>query len=47
MSDADNFKASESVYFNQLAEKYVPRGSPPEKIREEMELALERKKSEI
>jgi hypothetical protein len=34
IAEADNFKASESTYFNQLAEKYVPRGSPPEKIRE-------------
>lgn len=40
LSDAENFKASESVFFNQLTEKYVPRGSAPEKIREEMELAL-------
>lgn len=38
---------SESAFFNQLAEKYVPRGTPAEKVREEMELALERKRSEI
>lgn len=33
MSEAESFKVSESAYYNQLAEKYVPRGTAPEKVR--------------
>jgi len=47
VSDADTFKYNDSIYFNQVAEKYVPRGAPHEKIKEEMLLALERKTSEL
>jgi len=28
ISDADTFKYNDSNYFNQVAEKYVPRGAP-------------------
>lgn len=33
VSDAETFKYNDSIYFNQVAEKYVPRGAPHEKIK--------------